>query len=482
MPFANFQKDGNLVVYSGTDNTSPDFQALFSTKTSGNPSSTLKLHENGVVDIINSSGLILWRARPEVAQSSTINSPIDSSYHPGKLVYHPFLGLYLSEGLSGRVIARTGKAVRYKNNRRSSVKFHEKPDAAACFPSTDGGWYYMSNSEVGDRNKPDGGVGKITFDPSGDVIDYKMVLTETRMNCGSGKTPWGTFISCEEIKPDEGKNNGGRCYEVHPEDKWPARATKIGGITGNKFESAAFDSRDMTKLKAFVTVDREGGPLYRFSPDPIVLREAMWSGDFSQVLHVDGFTEFLVLHEDSHTFEWSTDIALGEDSARKHFPNAEGIDVHNGVLYFVSKLNKELITLDLDYFTYTKSSTKGGVFDGQPDQIVRLLPSGSQKHSELNGDDLLYFLEEGGDGGAGVFAQDRTAGKFFSVVEGGDDKPKETTGLAFCDEGRRMMFAFQKTGEVYEVKREDNLPFFGGTVDVKYHEIVVEIETEVPGS
>ena len=111
---------------------------------------------------------------------------------------------------------------------------------------------------------PDGGVGRITFDSIGWVTEYKRVLTNTRRNCGAGSTPWGTFISCEEYN---GQPANGQCWEVHPEEEWPARPTKMGGAQGGKFESAAFNHRDMTRLKGFVTTDSSKGSLHRFSPD-----------------------------------------------------------------------------------------------------------------------------------------------------------------------------------------------------------------------
>lgn len=84
-------------------------------------------------------------------------------------------------------------------------------------------------------------------------------------------------------------------------------------------------------------------------------------------------------------------------------------------------------------------------------------------------DDLLYFLEDGGSRPAGVFARDRSAKKYFTILEGGPNRSDESTGLAFCDNGKRMMVAFQDEGVIYEIIREDELPFYGATVNIKYH-------------
>lgn len=64
---------------------------------------------------------------------------------------------------------------------------------------------------------------------------------------------------------------------------------------------------------------------------------------------------------------------------------------------------------------------------------------------------MIISLEEGGDTKAGVYARDGSTGSFVTIVEGGPNSNGETTGLAFCDDGRRMMFAFQEEGKVFEI-------------------------------
>ena len=45
--------------------------------------------------------------------------------------------------------------------------------------------------------------------PISTQVDYYMILEGTAKNCGGGKTPWDTWISCEERKE-------GRCWEADP--------------------------------------------------------------------------------------------------------------------------------------------------------------------------------------------------------------------------------------------------------------------------
>lgn len=417
------------------------------------------------------------------------------SYEPGKMRFDDISGIYLARGLKARVLATTGQRVQYSNGTFSQEPFHVNPDAGGCFDATDGsgGWYYMSNAEdYGTYRKPGGGVGRLSFDRDGNLIDYKMVLTGTRMNCGAGFTPWDTYITCEEFK--QGKD-AGQCWEVHPEELWPSRPTKMGGA-GAKFESAAFDDQYFPqKLSGYVTTDNYDGAVHKYTPSDTVLQAALRDNDYSKVLHSEGgILEYLVLDPTSQTFSWTPDRSVGEASATEHFPNTEGIDAHDGFLYIVSKKLKELFVLDLDAFTYTSSSTTSGAFDGQPDQIIRLIPENNsfdKENSRLqNEDGLLYFVEDGGDNAAGVFARSTSSDfssssisssgssdeeqeeRYFTIAEGGPNNSNEATGLAFCDNGRRMMFAFQDEGILFEVSRDDGMPFYGSTVDIHYHEEV----------
>ena len=113
--------------------------------------------------------------------------------------------------------------------------------------------------------------------------------------------------------------------------------------------------------------------------------------------------------------------------------------------------------------TVSRSTTVSGAFDGQPDQVARVLDfrNGST-------DGILYFCEEASDG-SGVHGRD-AHGNYFTILEDGTGAlTGETTGLAFSPNGMFMYVSFQDPGVIFEISRTDGLPFHGATLDIKYH-------------
>ena len=168
----------------------------------------------------------------------------------------------------------------------------------------------MSNSE----NLTDGGVGAITFNSQGQVINYQRILRGTRRNCGGGKTFWKTWMTCEEVP-------GGQVWEVDPWGRRPGRQT-IMGKQGAMYESAAYDNRNPSKPTFYITTDEYNGPLIRFTPDPAEVQYALLYKDYGNLLHrgTNFKTEYFYITfidetTGKGTYVWTTDIAAGRASA-----------------------------------------------------------------------------------------------------------------------------------------------------------------------
>lgn len=219
----------------------------------------------------------------------------------------------------------------------------------------------------------------------------------------------------------------------------------------------AYDVRDMDDPKFFATEDHNKGTVRRFRPNTFDWDEP-WD-----MLHEDGIVDYLLVHPNDDrtggTFEWTNNREAARNNARSFYPQSEGIDIYGSEMYVVCKRIKQLFTFNLDTMTYFNQSTVTGLFDGGPDQMQRILGPNTK--------DLLYFTEEGGRD-AGIHARDDD-GKFYTILE----SPvyiDETTGLAFSPDGKHMYVAYQANGILFDIWREDTLPFHARTLNVKYHQ------------
>lgn len=381
------------------------------------------------------------------------------TYVPGKLVLSD-RGLLLSEGLASRVLVIADYLVPYGDGNWSDEPFHKEPSSGACFPHPDGienGWAYVSNSASSDG---EGGVGALYFDASGEIINYRRLLTGTNHNGGGGVTPWGTWISAEESA-----FSGQGFWEVHP---WGLRLptlTALGNQEPANWESFAYDARDTSDPKFFFTEDARAGPVWRFTPNPSSVTtdpDEMW-----RMLQASGYDhEFLVLLPSSSrggNFLWTESESEGKESAFNHFQNVEGIDCLDGTLAFTSKRQNELFLLDLDSETYTVVDTTGGTFDGKTGDDVVYARNNDESP-------VLYLTEDGNNHSAGIHARD-SSGNFFPIMEalyyGVDD---QTSGFALSPDNRHMYVALQNKGVVFDIWRKDGYAFDEPYLDIEYHQ------------
>ena len=114
----------------------------------------------------------------------------------------------------------------------------------AAFRLDDGGFVLVSNSE-----NFKGGASALRFGSGGQVEDAYSILSGTTQNCSGGGTPWGTWLSCEEVED-------GRVWECNPSGRRKAVPHPAMGIF--KHEAAAVDER---RRRVYLTEDLIDGGL-----------------------------------------------------------------------------------------------------------------------------------------------------------------------------------------------------------------------------
>jgi uncharacterized protein len=155
---------------------------------------------------------------------SAASSPPRRGRGYGRLRKPDELGFRLPEGFRARLIARGEEPLP-----GTGYRWHIAPDGMATFPVDDGGHVLVSNSE-----HFEGGASAIRFGPGGEIRDAYRILSGTSQNCSGGGTPWGTWLSCEEVED-------GRVWECDPSGRRRAVPYPAMGIF--KHEAAAVDPR-----------------------------------------------------------------------------------------------------------------------------------------------------------------------------------------------------------------------------------------------
>lgn len=334
-------------------------------------------------------------------------------------------GMRLPQGFSARIVAKAGqKLTKDRWWRRTSYRWHSFPDGGATFPTDDGGWIYVSNSET--VSILGGGVSAVRFSANGTVKDAYRILGGTNINCAGGATPWNTWLSCEEI-------DFGRVYECDPYGNYGAVVRPALGYF--KHEAVAVDT---LFGHLYLTEDEGDGRLYRFIPDGLDSNGNLnLNAGELQVAAVDsqGYVTWLTVPNPNPTlFNTPTRQQVPESTA---FDGGEGIWYADGLIYFTTKGDNRVWRLD------TNLNQLDTIYDAATSDNPIL--TGVDNITVSSGGDILV-AEDGGDMQIVVIDGSGNIAPLIQIV--GQDG-SEITGPAFSPDGSRLYFSSQRGSAIF---------------------------------
>ncbi|WP_331453561.1 alkaline phosphatase PhoX [Streptomyces sp. SS162] len=419
-----------------------------------------------------------------------------ASAHTGSTGYGPLVPdpdglLDLPRGFRYRVLSREGAplrsgegavpgrhdgmaAIAARRGRVHLVRNHENgADAPLGVPTVPGLTYDPAAR---------GGCTVLTLDPRGAVVDERVGVAGTAVNCAGGPTPWRTWLTCEETEDTAGtdgyERDHGFVFEVDPADPRRSGAVPLTALGRFAHEAVAVDPRSGVVYETEDAFERPFGLFYRFLPHrPLGGPGSLRAGGTLEAMRVPGVPDLSAVREPGTRFDRVEWVPVPDSQARRtpirfqdfgrrgitHAQKLEGCYWGGRSVYFVSSFARASQGSAADhhgqvwrYDPHLRRLTLVVVFGpdsdprlpGESPDNICLAPGGGLMVCEDGGGaQHVYGLTRRGE----VYAMARNAQALETDASGQATEWGEFAGVTFSPDGRTMYVNCYTPGTTFAV-------------------------------
>ncbi|WP_330461591.1 PhoX family protein [Streptomyces sp. NBC_00820] len=406
----------------------------------------------------------------------------------GPLVPDPGGLLDLPQGFRYSVLSREGDELRSGEGLVPS-----NHDGMAAFAGAGGRTHLVRNHENRNTAKISvptvpgltydpgghGGCTALTLDSRNRVLSERVAIAGTAVNCAGGRTPWGTWLTCEETEDSAGTNgytkDHGFIFEVHPTDPHRTGAVPLTAMGRFQHEAIAIDPERGVVYETEDAFLKPFGLFYRFLPHkPLGGVGSLRAGGRLQAMRVPGVPDLSTIQETGATFdgiEWvdvpdplaaSTPTRLQDYGPKgiTHAQKLEGCYWGGNRVYFVSSFARGADGSGADHYGQIWR------YDPQRRRLTLVIVFGPDTDVQLPGEspDNICLAPSGGlmvcedgNGAQHVFGVTR-GGEVYAMARGRQnlgtpEEPEwgEFAGVTFSPDGDTMYVNCYTPGTTFAV-------------------------------